>query len=197
MPALAARPYAMAGAALAATSLIAVTPVAPRLPAMPVTSLATRLLSSGDSILNIPINLFYDLANIPYNEVQALDTLAGSLFMTGNWWVPSATNIWGIDPGDTTHVAAILGVLPFPALTQGYGGLEYQVDGLLAAELPVNASCDAETCFPIVPGNIVTGITSIDHAIGFNQALTGQVPIGLLENWFKVPLFGPHSLTSG
>jgi len=58
--------------------------------------------------------------------------------------VPSATNLWGIDPGDSTHIALVTNLFaPFPALNDGIGGLQHQIDGLLAAELPVSASCDA------------------------------------------------------
>ena len=98
------------------------------------------------------MNLLTDIANIPYNEVQALNSVAGSLFFGGNWWVPSATNLWGVDTGDPTHVALVTNVFaPFPDFNQGLGGLQYQLDGLLAAELPVSDSCDAETCFPMTP----------------------------------------------
>ena len=96
---LAARPYVMAGAVLAAASVLAATPIVPRLNRpikLPTLSIETRLVD--ESILNIPINLLYDIANIPYNEVQALNSVAGSLFFGGNWWVPSATNLWGIAP---------------------------------------------------------------------------------------------------
>lgn len=182
----AARPYVMAAAALAATGTVAVTPVASRLPEIPVASHAVSLVDS--SMLNIPLNLLYDFANLPYNEIQALNGIAGSLFFTGTWWVPSSTNLWGIDPGDPTHVALILGLLGLPELTGGEGGLGYQIDGLLAAELPVSDSCDAETCFPMTPPNFITGSTMWDRNIGFLQAASGQTPFGLFDNWFKVPI---------
>jgi hypothetical protein len=184
----AARPYVMAGAALAAASLVAVTPIAPRPLQLPILSIETRLVDATDSILNVPINLLDDILNIPYNEIQSLDTLAGSLLMSGNWWVPSSTNIWGIDPGDTTHVAATFGLLPFPSFTEGYGGLEYQVDGLLASELPVSASCDAATCAPVVPTPEITGLTGIDRILETFNSFTNGNTLPLVDNWFKVPL---------
>jgi hypothetical protein len=185
----AAQPYVMAGAALAAASLVAVTPIAPRPLQLPILSIETRLVDATDSILNVPINLLDDILNIPYNEIQGLDTLAGSLLMSGNWWVPSSTNIWGIDPGDTTHVQATADLLaPFPALDNGYGGLAYEIDGLLAAELPVSASCDAATCAPVVPPTELTGLTGIDRILEFFSTFTGQTPFPLVDNWFKVPL---------
>jgi hypothetical protein len=184
----ASRPYALAAAALAATSAVVAMPAAPQPSQLPVRSIETRLVDAG-SVLNIPVNLFDDILNIPYNEVQALGTGAGSLLDTGTWWVPGATNVWGIDTGDITHVAGILAfAVPFPALTEGLGGLNYQVDGLLAAELPANASCDAATCAPIVPPDEITGTSSIDRTIGFLDSLNPQNGFGLFDNWFQVPL---------
>ena len=145
-----------------------------------------------ESLLNIPINLLYDLANIPYNEVEALNSLAGSNFLGGNWWVPSSTNLWGIDTGDPTKVALLTNLFaPFPAFNQGVGGLQYQMAGFLAAQLPVSDSCDAETCFPMTPPEVITGSTSFDRSIGFIKALTGQGSgenFGLFQNWFQVPI---------
>src|ERR1700748_1261780 len=184
---VAARPCVMAGAILATASLVAVTPIAQRAIHLPTLSIEIQLVD--ESLLNIPMNLLTDIANIPYNEVQALNSVAGSLFFGGNWWGPSATNVWGIDPGDPTHVA--LGTnffAPFPELNEGLGGLQYQITGLLAAELPVSASCDAEACAPMTPPDVITGSTSIDRTIGFLEALTGQREFGLFDNWFKVPL---------
>jgi len=182
------RPYALAAAALAATSAVIAIPLAPRPVQLPVRSIETRLVDA-DSVLNIPVNLFDDIVNIPYNEVQALDTLADSLLDTGNWWVPSSTNIWDWGPWDSTHIAAVLSVLlPFPSLDQGLGGLDYQFDGLLAAELPESASCAVASCSPIVPPDVITGITSIDRDIALLDALTGQTQSGFLDNVFQVPL---------
>ena len=182
----AARPYVMASAVLAAASVVA---VAPRPLQLPILSIETRLVDATDSILNVPINLFDDILNIPYNEVQALDTLGSSLLLSGNWWVPSSTNIWGIDPGDTTHIQATADLLaPFPALDNGYGGLAYEIDGLLAAELPVSASCDAATCAPVLPPTQITGITGLDRLIEFFSTFAGKTPFPLVDNWFKVPI---------
>jgi hypothetical protein len=183
----ASRPYALAAAALAATSAVVAIPVAPRPFQVPVLSMETRLVDAG-SVLNIPINLFDDIVNIPYNEVQALDTFAGSLLDTGTWWVPSGTNVWGIGEQDVAHVAGLLAFIPFPSLVQGVGGLDYQLDGLLTSEIPESASCDVATCAPIVPADVITGYTSIDQTIGFLDALTGQTQFGLFDHWFQVPL---------
>jgi hypothetical protein len=181
------RPYVVAGAVLAAASVVAVTPLASRPFQLPILSIETRLVDASDSILNIPVNLFDDIVNIPYNEVQALDTIASSLLFAENWWVVGGSNLWGIDPGDPTHVAAVLSLLPFPALTQGYGGLDFELTGLLAAELPVSSSCAAATCYPIVPPEAITGITGIDRDIGLFNALNAGSNFGLFGTWLKVP----------
>jgi hypothetical protein len=187
MPA-AARPYVMAAAALAAASVVVVTPTVAQSFELPVRSIDTRLVDA-DSILNVPINLFEDFLNIPYNEINALDQLAASDFVTGTWWTPSSSNIWGIDPGDEARNIAITDLIaPFTAADQGTGGLQYEIGGFLAAELPASGSCDAETCAPITPTDQYTGITDIDRLINYFGALTGHPQFGLFDNWFKVPL---------
>jgi hypothetical protein len=187
---IAARPYAMAGAVLATASLVAVTPVAQHGLALPLRSIETRLVD--EPLLNVPVNLLYDLMNIPFNEVDALNSFAGSNFLGGNWWVPSSTNLWGVDTGDPTKVALLTNLFaPFPALNEGVGGLQYQIAGLMAAELPVSGSCDAETCYPMTPPDVITGSTSWDRFIGFINALTGQGSgenFGLFQNWLQVPI---------
>ena len=179
-------PRVMAAAALAAGSVVAVTPISSRVTELPVVSSETRLVDS--SIFNIPFNLLQDIVNIPYNEVQALDTLANSFFFTGNWFVVSATNLWGVDPGDPSHFMSVTDLLlPFPELS-GLGapatdfdaGLGQQLWGLAAAELPVNAACDAASCIPQVPTSPITGITSIDSLIWDADILTGQQQFPLI-----------------
>src|ERR1700733_8969453 len=191
---VAARPYVLAAAALAATSVVTITPLPSRAPTIPVRSIETRLVD--ESIANIPYNLFQDILNVPYNEIQGLNTLADSEFMTGNWFVVSATNLWGVDPGDPSHFMSVTDLLlPFPELS-GLGapatdfdaGLGQQLWGLAAAELPVNAACDAAFCIPQVPTSPITGITSIDSSIWFEQELTGAQQFPLIDNWFQVPI---------
>lgn len=189
------RPYVLAAAALAATSLVAVTPLEKKVAQLPVVSMATHLVDTA-SIFNIPFNLFQDIVNVPYNEVQGLNMLADSEFFTGSWFVVSATNLWGVDPGDPSHFMAVADVLlPFPALS-GLGapetafdaGLGQQLWPLVAAELPINAACDAASCIPQVPTSPITGITSLDSFIWDSQILTGQQQFPLIDNWFQVPL---------
>jgi hypothetical protein len=199
--------YLLAAAALAATSAVVAIPLAPRPVPLLVRSIETRLVDAA-SVLNIPVNLFDDILNIPYNEIQGIDVLSNSLFFSGDWWVPSATNLWGTDPGDLGHYMGLFDVLiPFPAISgldqpeidptadaNGTAGLAQQIGLLAAAELPVSGSCDAEACAPMTPPEVITGSTSFDRDIGFLEALTGQQSFGLFDNWFKVPL---SDLTSG
>ncbi|BBX45805.1 hypothetical protein GCM10009641_72180 [Mycobacterium cookii] len=198
----ASRPYALAAAALAAVSTVVVTPVLARQVPLAVRQIETKLVDVG--IDNIPMNLFDDILNIPYNETVGggLATMANSFLFTGTWWVPSSSNLWGIDPGDPTHIALIDNFLPFTAFTEGFTnsagvyepGLNYEFAGLLAAELPVSSSCDAASCFPMTPPEVVTGSTQFDRDIGFFDALMGKAtdangePFGLFTNFFHVPL---------
>jgi hypothetical protein len=201
----ASRAYVLAAAALAATSAVVITPVAPKPSLLPVRSMETRLIDYTD----VPINLFDDILNIPSTEVQGFGVLGDSLLFSGDWWVPSATNLWGTDPGDLGHYMALVDVLiPFKDISglgqpevdptldaAGLEGLAQQLGLLAAAELPVSSSCDAETCFPMTPANVITGSTGFDRDIGFFQAFTGEdKDFGLFSNWFQVPL---SDLTSG
>ena len=199
----ASRPYVLAAAALAATGAVIATPVLARQVPLAIRSIETKLVDAGD-IGNIPVNLFNDILNIPYNELEGggLGTVADSFLFTGTWWVPSSTNLWGIDPGDPTHIALIDNFIPFNAFTEGFinsdgvyePGLNYEFAGLLAAELPVSSSCDAISCAPMTPPEVLTGNTGYDRDIGFFAALTGHAtdangdPNGLFTNFFQVPL---------
>jgi hypothetical protein len=198
----ASRPYALAAAALAAVSAVVVTPVVARQLPLAVRNMETKLIDAD--VANIPVNLFNDILNIPYNELEGggLATFANSMLFTGTWWVPSSTNLWGIDPGDPTHVASFDNFLPFSAFTEGFTnsqgvyepGLNYEFAGFLAAELPVSSSCDAISCFPMTPPEVITGSTQFDRDIGFFNAITGQATdangehFGLFSNFYQVPI---------
>ncbi|HEU4360001.1 MAG TPA: hypothetical protein VFR27_00655 [Mycobacterium sp.] len=108
------RDAAAGGTALVAAAAAVIVPVGPAMPrpsAPPIVSRAVQLVVDGASVLNIPINLFAAIVNIPGTEVQALNTLAGSLFFAGPWFAASATNIWGEDPGDPGHFMSLIDVL--------------------------------------------------------------------------------------
>jgi hypothetical protein len=207
----ASRAYVLAAAAVAATSAVVLTPAAPKASHIPVRSMETRLVDVTD----VPINLFDDVVNIPFNEVQGIDVFSDSLLFSGDWWVPSATNIWGTDPGDLGHYMGLLDmVLPFApqisgldqpeidpiADANGTAGLAQQISLLAAAELPTSASCDAQTCAPMTPPEVITGNTGYDRDIGFFEALAGNAqnstgqPFDLFSNWLQVPL---SDLTNG
>ena len=198
------RPHAAAaGVALLGASVIAVTPVAPPPPPEMRVATAEVRLAAAPSVLNVPVNLLIDLINIPYNEVQAVDYLSRSLIFSGPWFVVSATNIWGVDPGDPGHFMSTVNLLvPFPALS-GLGldqsdqtGLAQQFWHFVATQLPVNEYCDADGCPPGVPISPITGITTVDQTL-WGLALTfglygfapgASVKFPLFNNWFAVPI---------
>ena len=207
----ASRAYVLAAAAVAATSAVVLTPAAPKASHLPVRSMQTRLVDFTD----VPINLFDDVVNIPFNEIQGIDVFSNSLLFSGDWWVPSATNIWGTDPGDLGHYMGLFDMaLPFApqisgldrpeidplADANGTAGLAQQFGLLAAAELPTSTSCDAQTCAPMTPPEVITGNTGLDRDIGFFEAFTGNAtdannePFGLFSNWLQVPL---SDLTNG
>lgn len=164
--------------------VVTVTP-ATQAPEIRVVDTEVRLTADAASLANIPMNLIYAIANVPYNEVMAFDKLARSLFFTGNWFVGSSTNIWGSDPADPGHYESVLDILvPYPALS---GPAGHQLAMWAAAEIPVNAACGALTCPPLVPLQPITGITMIDKTIWTAAILLGY-PFPLLNNFFQVPL---------
>jgi hypothetical protein len=197
----ASRPYVMAAAALAATSMVAVTPLATKAgelaAELPIRQMATQLVDA-ESLANVPLNLFYDLINIPANELYATQFFTDNLFMAGPWFVVSPTNLWGVDPGDPTHFMSVINFLfPFPALsgmdapeTDFSGGLGQQVWGFVASELPTSAGCDEAACAPLEPSSPITGLQGVDFYIWLNQILTGQEKFSLFDNWFD-PKYGP------
>lgn len=217
----AARPYVLASAALMATGTVAGLPLLARQPQVPVRSVEVRLVDSGDSILNVPLNLFQDIVNIPYSELGddgAISQLGTSLLFTGTTFTASATNLWGEDPGDPTHFSSIIdSLLPFPGLTGQYDPevgdtadgwnatdvaeaangtlpLDQQITLFLDAEIPVSASSDADWSSPLIPVETITGDTGIDRAIETFAILSDQQDFPLINDWFQTPL---SDLTSG
>ncbi|MGH3564265.1 MAG: hypothetical protein ACRDTN_21425, partial [Mycobacterium sp.] len=202
--------YVATGVALAVASIVAVTPVAP-VPWPSGTSVvdrAVRLVADGDSILNIPFNLFQDIVNIPNAEVEAANVAASALFFSGNWWTPNATNLLGTDPGDPGHYMGIIDTfIPFPEISglgqpeidptadaAGTAGLAQQLALLAAAELPTTASCAADWCSPMIPVTPITGLSMLDRTIWLWPILLGGQHFPLVDNWFQVPL---SDLTNG
>ena len=185
---------AMAAVAVVGGGVMAITPVAPPepVPELGVASADVRLAAATGSILNVPMNLAIDLVNVPSNEVKALDFLSKSLFFSGAWFVVSATNLWGVDPGDPSHFQSVVQLaVPFPALS-GLGldqsdqnGLGQQVWHTVAVVLPISTYCDAAMCTPVTPTSPITGITSTDFYIWTLALLTGQVKFPLIDNWLN------------
>lgn len=194
------RPYVIAAAALAATSLVAVTPTASQFTQTAeraVRSIETSLVDA-ESLMNVPLNLFYDLVNIPANEIYATQFFTDNLFMAGPWFVVGPTNLWGVDPGDPTHFMSVMNfALPFPALsgmdapeTDFSAGLGQQLWGFVASELPTNASCDEAACLPFEPASPITGLSGVDFFEWLGQVESGQEKFGLFNNWFDAK-YGP------
>ena len=197
----ASRPYVLAAAvALAASGVVASAPIASRVPDLPIVKKAVQLVDT-ESIMNIPLNLMYDLINIPANELYATQFFTDNLFMAGPWFVVSPTNLWGVDPGDPTHFMSVTNFLvPFPALsgmdspeTDFTGGLGQQLWGLVATELPTSSGCDELACAPLEPESPITGLTGVDFYAWLGQILSGQEKFPLFDTWFQNPnIFSPY-----
>ncbi|MBS9535248.1 hypothetical protein KIH27_16795 [Mycobacterium sp. M1] len=194
------RPYITAGLALTTAGVIAVTPV----PAVQAPSLTQPSISltAGDSLLNVPLNLFQAILNIPANEIHAMSTLAQSLFYSGPWWVGSPTNVWGEDPGDLGHFESVIEMMvPFPELSGAghegdfaYDGLAQQLAMLAAVEIPADPSCESLDCLPAMPTSPITGFTWIDQAIWSLLIVTGLQKMPIIDNWFQIPF---SAMTNG
>ncbi|HEU4360801.1 MAG TPA: hypothetical protein VFR27_04750, partial [Mycobacterium sp.] len=189
-------PYLTTALAVTVAGLVAVAPpVAPRLAELPAAG-AAMMLTAGESLLNIPLNLFQDIVNIPYYETQALNTAAESLLFTGPWFVGSPTNVWGEDPGDPGHFESLVDMfIPFPQISglghegdYSYPGLGEQLSMLAAVELPASPSCESLDCLPLTPTSPITGVTSIDHLSWVALIITGLQKFPLIDDWSKVPL---------
>ena len=197
----AARPYVLASAALLATSMVAATPLVARQLQLPIRSIETRLADAG-SVLNVPFNLFQDIVNVPYNEVEAIQQFGNSLLFSSTWLTASATNLWGEDPGDPGHFMSLVDMLvPFPQISgfgqpeidptadaAGTAGLGQQISLMLDAEVPVSASSAADWSTPLVPPTPITGLSGLDRAIWWNAELLGIQKYPLFTNWFQVPM---------
>ncbi|MEB3030793.1 hypothetical protein [[Mycobacterium] nativiensis] len=202
-------------AALAAAGVVAAAMVAPvaTLPRMTAVERELLLVSGADSLLNVPLNLFQALANVPSTELGAMTILGNSLIYSGNWWSPSATNIWGEDPGDPGHFMGIVDMMfPFTQISgqgspepgapgfswddaaAGHLGLGQQLSLLADAELPTSASSDADYSAPLLPSSEITGSAFLDHNLWFFAALSGLQPYPLFQNWFQV---SPAELFNG
>jgi hypothetical protein len=193
---VAARGVVVAGVVSTVASLVAVTPLASEATQLRIRNIETRLVDVGDSIFNIPFNLFQEIVNIPSSEIDAVTYAAESLFNSGPWFVVSNTNLWGVDPGDPSHFMSVMNFLvPFEGLsginapeTDFDGGLGQQLWGLVAATLPTSSGCDAMDCLPVSPTSPITGIGGVDWTLWLSQMLTGQQEFPLFDNWFKVSL---------
>src|SRR3984893_5163484 len=176
------RPGAIAAVALLGASVIVVTPVAPPPPPpIHVTSAEVRL-AAASSVWNIPINLIQDIINIPYNEVQGINTLGESLLFSGTWLVASSSNVWGTDPGDPGHYYGLANLFPFPAFSNS---LAAQISGLAAVLLPINSGCNHIACPN--PSELVAGY--FQPARSWSLLTTGKYTFD------TTPVTGPDGTT--
>lgn len=163
---------AIANATLVAAGLIAANPVTPEIAT---SSVAVRLTADGD-LTNVPLNLLYDIINIPANALKALDALAYAQFFSGSWLVESATNLLGVDLADPPKFQATVDFqIPIPALSKPIGE---QLVGFLAAEIPTNTACESGVW------------CTLDGWIALLKGY-GQVPISELLNGYTFPTEGP------
>jgi uncharacterized membrane protein YgcG len=180
---------------------MAATPIAPTASAASTAPSDIRTVNAdprltAQSILNVPYNLFADFVNIPQVENDALNFVSRSLLFSGPWMVVSATNLWGVDPGDPSHFQSTVNfMVPIPSLSGIYKdqndqtGLGQQVWQLMAAILPVSGECDAQDCLPVSPTSPLTGITAVDWVLWIPAILSGIQKFPLVNNWFTPAAF--------
>ena len=162
---------AIANATLVAAGLITASPATPEIAT---SSIAVQLTADGD-LTNVPLNLLYDIINIPANALKALDALAYAQFFSGPWLVASPTNLLGVDLADPPKFQATVDFqIPIPALSKPIGE---QLAGFLAAEIPSNTACAGVLC-------------TLDCWIPLLKGY-GQVPISELLNGYTFPTEGP------
>ncbi|MGV0625820.1 hypothetical protein [Mycolicibacter minnesotensis] len=188
------RSYMSAGLAVTTAGLIAVAPPAPPI-AVPATVALETQLTAGESLWNVPLNLFQALVNVPAWEIHALDTLAKSLFYSGPWFAGSPTNAWGEDPGDMGHFEGILQMMfPFPQISgaghegdHSFPGLGQQLSMLANVQVPIDLSCAGLDCLPAMPTSPITGFTWIDQTLWSLLIASGLQNFPLIQNWFQIP----------
>lgn len=126
------------GATLVVVAAIGLTPPS-AVPQTHTSDQAVRLASS--SLANVPINVAQAIANVPANELKALQQLTDALNWGGTAWATTPRHVAGYDPSDPPLMSAVVNVLvPFPALSVPLGD---QLNILAEAELPMNPGCIA------------------------------------------------------
>ncbi|WP_046321223.1 hypothetical protein [Mycobacterium sp. UM_Kg1] len=195
------RSYFSAGLAITTAGLITVAPPAASIAKSEAVHLETQL-AAGESLWNVPLNLFQALVNAPAWEIHAMDTLAKSLFYSGPWFAGSPTNAWGEDPGDMGHFEGILQMMfPFPLISgaghegdHSYPGLGQQLSMLANVQIPIDLSCAGLDCLPAMPTSPITGFTAIDQTLWSLLIAFGLQPFPLINNWFQIPF---SAMTNG
>lgn len=178
-----ARAYVSAAVALTAASVVAVAPVAPPPPDVKAANLEVRLTAS--SIANVPVNLFYAIANVPANEVEAWNNWADALEAGGSWWLKTPTNVWGWDPGNPPMLQALVSILvPFPVIS-GNGGLPNVAPG---EEIGPGNSILGGSAAPGTLGYILNVIIAANAPMHPNCGFECSDLLGALGGYFQVPI---------
>ncbi len=98
-------------------------------------------LDSSGSLANIAANIVNAVISIPRAYVDALNELAYSLEVTGNWWVYTPTNVLGADPADPPKASAFADLtIPIKAISQPIGEA---LGWWFKANFPMDAGCTA------------------------------------------------------
>jgi hypothetical protein len=165
------RPYVIAGTALVGlvgASVVVVAPIAPSAPDLHIASPELRLTVASTSLAYVPVNLIQAIANVPTNELAAMQSMTNALLFTGSWWTGRGQQIWGTDPADPPKwKAGVAMLVPFPALSEPVGE---SVAVWAEANFPVDAKCHY-ICSD--PGPIILGL--------------GQVPVWQLYSGYTFP----------
>jgi hypothetical protein len=214
------RPYATAGVALAGASLIAITPIAlgKQSPATGVTSADVHLASSDSvdvsDLLNVPVNLIHDVANIPYDLFSAPYSVQGLIpnFTDGDEHTPPESDWYNYggpfdsvsDHGDTFHGALnfLAGSLDYtdswyesdPTQVWGWDtGNTWNAPALLNVLFPFQRAGDTIDDNP-VSDNINKLFEAESPPASSDDTLLFHDPIGELTDQFNVDM---SKLTSG
>ena len=181
------RPFVTAGVALLGTGVVAITPIAPP-PDVDIASPAARLTAASASLANVPVNVIQAIANIPANELAAMQSMANALLFTGSWWTGRPNQIWGTDPADPPKwKAGVAMLVPFPALS---GPLGEQVAVFTQAEFPVHPDCHyiCHDPVPILQGLFQVPLWQLISGYTFPTVVN---PLGPVEGEYGFPGTGP------
>ena len=170
---IAVRRYVATCSALLLAGAIAVAPLPPRVSELHVISLPTRLVDA-ESILHVPLNLFYDLINIPSERAQRHPRAVECIAFRESVVCPKRNEPVGF----TIVQEALLEIWPRPApKTEVY-----------EAELPTNPDCATFFCsglFDLLHGWFNVPLSQLVSGYYFDPSSPGSVdPLGAVDGEF-------------